>query len=145
MSYPWDTEALGLTLPGVASGVGTASVVCGVWEHEDPLTTAALFVPAVSIVPQEQTLTSPRSWGYESVALCSFNLLGSETLADSAIHDHCSWSQIYYSYCFHGGRSKEGSAFLPVTWRCSLPSPCHPLCGPFSFGSLVLKSASLFW
>lgn len=69
MSYPWDTEALGLALTGVASGVGTASVVCGVWEHEDPLTTAALFAPAVSIVPQEQTLTSPRSWGYESVAL----------------------------------------------------------------------------
>ena len=60
ISYPWDTEALGLALIGVASGVGTACVVCGVWEHEDPLTTTAFFAPAVSIVPHH--LSRSKLW-----------------------------------------------------------------------------------
>ena len=57
---------------------------CGMWEREDPLTRTASSClvctcckhrhPPPQSLEQEQTLTSPRSWGYESVTLQSVGL-----------------------------------------------------------------------
>lgn len=128
------------------------AVVCGNMKTLLPeLPPAALFAPAVNIDTRPITWAGAHSDFSKVLGLWvshpdSFNLLGSETPAESAIHLIVQRVRsAAVSYCLHGGRSKGCPHFSLSPGGAHSGPHGHPLCGPFGFGSLILESESLFW
>lgn len=126
MSNPWDVEAPGLALSGVALGVGTASVLLwwcvNVKTLLPELPPNTWFAPAVNIVPKHLSrskLGPPlRSWGMSPSPL----FLQSVGLQNPCREHHSqSLSRNYCRVTASKGKEAKGSLHFSL---CSHLSPC---------------------
>lgn len=132
-SYPWDIETLGFFLNRVAwVWGGTASVLLGWCGNTKTLLPEpppiALFAPAVNIASHHLSrsklwlLQGPGLWVSRPYSFCCWAPKPLQKVPFSVtVQSQISCSVLLLPL---GGGSKGESAFLPVTWRCSLPSPC---------------------